>query len=316
LDGVRHNRAGEGWWYLSSTGSLLYAPGGLQELTSKLVWVDMAGAVTELPTPPRPFGQISLSPDGRQVATSLPDGSRSDLWTYDIPRNSFTRLTFRGINNFPIWTPDGKRLTYFQSGRALSKPADGSGAEERLVDEGSALAWSPDGQWLVTRRASALWISPASDPRGGRPLPESGTSDNRPRFSPNGKWLAYCNDDSGRAEVFVRPFPGPGGKWQISTDGGGEPMWDPSGKVLYYRNGRKMMRVEVTTEGSFRFGAPKLVFEAPVPAPVLPIGLAALTPDGKRFLMIQRVDSEQPVTQLNLVQNWTAELSRKTPGAK
>jgi hypothetical protein len=94
-------------------------------------------------------------------------------------------------------------------------------------------------------------------------------------------------------------------------------MWDPSGKALYYRSGNKMMRVEVTTEGSFRFGAPKLVFEVPVASPpTIPIGSAALSPDGKRFLMLQRVQSEQLVTQLNLVQNWTAELSRKTPGAR
>ena len=316
LDGVRHTSQGEGWWHLSRTGSLLYAAGGLQTLTTRMVWVDMAGAVTPLAAPPHPYGQFSLSPDGRQVATNLPDGGRTDLWTYDIPRNSFTRLTFQGINGFPIWTPDGKKLTYYQRGFVLSKVADGSGPEERLLDQGSALAWSPDGQWLLIHRSTGLWIAPASDLRQARQLPDSGPADIRARFSTNGKWLAYCNDASGRSEVFVRPFPLSGGKWQISTDGGGEPMWDPSGKVLYYRTGSKMMRVEVTTEGPFRFGAPKLIFEAPVASPIIPIGVAALAPDGKRFLMLQPVESEQPVTQLNLVQNWFAELSRKTPGAK
>jgi eukaryotic-like serine/threonine-protein kinase len=315
LEGVRHVPTGEGWWYLSRTGSILYAPGGLQVLTTRMVWVDMAGAVTPLPAPSRPYGQISLSADGRQVATSLHDGARTDLWTYDIARDSFTRLTFRGINNFPIWSPDGKRLAYFQGG-VVSKSADGSGPDERVSDEGSALAWSPDGQWILLRHKGALWMVSASDPRNGRQLAESGPSDNRARFSPDGKWLAYCNDESSRSEVFVRPFPGPGGKWQISTDGGGEPMWDPSGKVLYYRTGTKMMRVEVSTDGSFRSGAPKVVFDAPVAQPVLPIGYAALAPDGKRFLMLQQVDREQPVTQLNFVQNWTTELSRKTPGTK
>jgi len=316
LDGVRYTRSGEGWWYLSPMGSLLYAPGGLQTSTSRFVWVDMAGAVTAFAAPPRLYGQFSLSPDGRQIATAMHDGNRPDVWTYDIPHDSFTRLTFQGINNFPVWTPDGKRLTYYTGTGIASKPADGSGPEERVLDGGSALAWSPDGQWLVARHNAALWMLPAKDPRNGRPLPDSGAGDNRARFSPNGKWLAYCNDDSGRSDVFVRAFPGPGGKWQISTDGGGEPMWDPSGKLLYYRTGGKMMRVEVTTDGAFHSGAPKLLFEAPVLPPILPIGYAALAPDGKRFLMVQAVEPQQPVTQLNLVQNWTAELSRKTPGAK
>ena len=133
-------------------------------------------------------------------------------------------------------------------------------------------------------------------------------------FSPDGHWLAYTSDESGRNEVYVQPYPGPGGKRQISTEGGGEPVWAKNGKELFYREGNKMMAVEITTQPTFRAGTPTLVFEGQYFRDIVPSEANYdITPDGRRFLMIKESEQEGGPRQINVVLNWFEELKRLVP---
>src|ERR1700739_148319 len=160
-----------------------------------------------------------------------------------------------------------------------------------------------------------LYTLPLSD---GKPQPFLRTSSNQtaPRFSPDGHFIAYASNESGRYEIYARPSPGPGGKWQISTDGGGEPVWNPKGRELFYRNGNKMMAVDVTTQGTFSAGKPRVLFEGGyVPTP-RSFPDYDVYPDGRRFLMLKANDQGQSPEQLNVVLNWLEELKQKAPTGK
>jgi Tol biopolymer transport system component len=138
------------------------------------------------------------------------------------------------------------------------------------------------------------------------------------QFSPDGRWLAYVSNESGRYEIYVQPYPGPGGKLQISTDGGGEPMWNPNGRELFYRSGDKMMAVDITTQPSFSAGKPKVLFAGqyqPSPNPVPNVNYD-VSPDGQRFLMLKPGGQDQAATQINVVLNWFEELKQKVPTGK
>ena len=140
-----------------------------------------------------------------------------------------------------------------------------------------------------------------------------------PIFSPDGHWLAYISNESGRPEVYVQPYPGPGGKWQISTEGGTEPIWNRNGRELFYRSGNKMMAVDITTQPSFSAGKPRMLFEGQYVADDWPLITAAydVSADGQRFLMVKPRPSRLPSpTQINVVLNWFEELKQKVPTGK
>jgi hypothetical protein len=153
--------------------------------------------------------------------------------------------------------------------------------------------------------------------RKPRPFLQTPANEGGPIFSPDDHWLAYVSDESGRQEIYVRPFPGPGGKIPISTDGGTEPMWARNGRELFYRNGDKMMATAVETNPVFAAGKPKLLFEGHYET-----GIGAfepdydVSPDGQRFLMIKASEQESAPTQLNVVLNWSDELRRLAPPGK
>jgi len=322
---VRESGDGAAQFGLSAQGSLVYvsARGGVEAAERRLMWVSRNGTEQSLSAPPRDYQAPRLSPDGRRVAVGIED----QVWLLDLSRETLTRLTFEGENANPSWTPDGKRIA-FQSNaiHIFWQLADGGGGRERLTVGKHAQgpdSWSPDGQLLAFTELDPsmgrdIWVLPLSD-RKSQLFLRTPSNESSPRFSPDGQWLAYVSDESGRYEVYVQPYPGPGGKWQVSTEGGTEPVWNRSGRELFYRGGNnKMMAVEITTRPSFAAGSPKLLFEAgqymPPTGPFsYPFPNYDVSPDGQRFLMITK-ESKPP--QINVVLNWFEELKRRMPSEK
>ncbi|HLE81646.1 MAG TPA: hypothetical protein VJA25_10170, partial [Dehalococcoidia bacterium] len=326
LEGVRTTGEGAAEFGLSGLGSLVYVPGSVGEAQRSLVFLDRKGTVEPLAAPPRAYAAVvppRLSPDGRRIAVGITADKR-DVWVYDIPGQTLTRLTFEGNNQFPIWTPDGNRITFRATRGGFRnlwwKPADGSGPDEQLTSGDhlqTPLSWSPDGQVLlytdndpVTR--ADIWLLSLEGERKAQPFIQTPYSEFAAGFSPDGHWLAYESDESGRPEIYVQPFPGPGRKWTLSTEGGGSPFWAQNGE-LFYVSGNNLMAVDIQTQAAFRAGKPRLLFRV---SPSLQAGGSFtfdVTPDGQRFLMVKLSELDLPATQLTIVQNWDEELKRLLP---
>jgi len=284
--------------------------------------VDRQGLATPLIEDRQAYRRPRLSPDGQRVAVEVQSAPNSDIWIYDIGRGTRMRLTVEGNNQSPVWMPDGTRVT-FRSVRdgpqdLYWKPADGSGQAELLLNLNSQnslvpSSWSPDGESLAFYEAitgaNNIWALL----REGEALPIVATAFNErsPMFSPDGRWLAYVSNESGRDEVYVQPYPGPGGKWPISTEGGTELRWSADGRELFYRLGDKMMVVEVQSEPAFSSGRPQLVFEGPYLTDNFATPNYDISLDGQRFLMIKK--EEGSTAQINVVLNWFEELKRLVP---
>ena len=197
------------------------------------------------------------------------------MWVQDLERGALTRLTSGGNNVGPIWTPDGKRVVFARNTGGVRTPfwapADGSGEPERVFDDdhrGGIASFSPDGQLLTFNRRAPdtgldLWVRAFNGTQAPHPFLRTRSTEVGAKFSPDGRWIAYVSDESGQYEVYVRPYPGPGGKWQVSTQGGGEAIWSPVGNELFYRNGSKWMAVAVTLEPEFTAKTPRGLFEGP-----------------------------------------------------
>jgi serine/threonine-protein kinase len=315
-----------GQYGFSSTGLLVYVPGSAFVAPLKLVWVDRKGTEQIVAAPAHNYVVPRISPDGQRVAVNIEEAD-SQIWLYDLSRDTLTRLTFEGSANLaPLWTPDGKRIAFKGTGNRLFwQPADGSGNAEALTSSELAAnnvpaSWSPNGQVLAF-----MGVNPATgfqiftlSLRDGKPQPfvRTPSFETAPRFSPDGHFIAYVSDESGRFEIYVRPYPGPGSKWQISTEGGTEPAWNPKGRELFFRNGNKMMAVDVTTEPTFSADKPKMLFEGLYVAAPRALTNYDVSPDGQRFLMIKPSEQNTALTQIVLVQNWFEELKRRVPTGK
>jgi len=316
---------GAAQYSISATGSLVYVPGGIQGSQSRLVWVSRNGTEQILAAPPRSYTFPHLSPDGRRVAVSIIE-QETQTWLYDLSRETLSRFTFEGRQNYnAVWTPDGKRVAFESNNTGplniFWQLADGGGGLERLTTSpyiNAPVSWSPDGQLLAFGEINPtsgqnIWILRMND-RKALPFHRTGPNENEPRFSPDGRWLAYLSDESGRYEIYVQPYPGPGGKWQISTEGGTEPVWNPNGRELFYRNGDKMMAVDISTQPGFAASTPRMLFEGRYEQPPVPVHNFDVSPDGQHFLMLKPVDQEQAApTQINVVLNWFEELKRRVP---
>ena len=319
VEGVEFNLFGSAAAFSASDNGVLVYRGGGGAVPLNLVWVNRNGAEQALGAPPHNYTFPRISPDGKRVAAGIEEGE-GQIWVYDFARDAVSRLTFEGSNNVdPIWTPDSKRIAFKGNGNRLFwQSADGGGGAEELTAAklgGNSIpsSWSPDGQELAFIDGGGIrniYILPLKD-RNPHVFAESQTYESAPTFSPDGRWLAYASVESGRNEIYVRPFPGPGGKWQISTDGGTEPMWNPKGHELFYRDGQKMMGVDYTVQPAFSAGKPRMLFQGPyIPTPRSAADYD-VSPDGQRFLMLK--GAEQVPGEINVVFNWTAELKQKAP---
>jgi serine/threonine-protein kinase len=331
LKGVRMSPiTGAADFSLSGDGSIAYVPGGSSISERTLLWVDRNGEARPLAAPPGPYFFPRLSPDGQRLVVSFPV-TNPGLWVYDLARGTLTRLMESAVVTRSIWTPDGKHVTMnFPSPQSGANSlywmlADGSGAVERLTASENAQfpgSWSPDGQVLAFSEADPttgldIWMLGLRGDRKPQPFLRTAANEGGPLFSPDGRWLAYVSDEIGRNEIYVRPFPGPGGKMQISTEGGREPMWARDGRQLFYRNGDKMMVTAVETQPAFAAFKPELLFEGHYEPGWSPIERGYdVSPDGKRFLMVKAGEQESPPTQLNVVLNWSDELLRLAPAGK
>jgi serine/threonine-protein kinase len=315
---------------VAENGSLVYVAGDVQQAGRALVWVDRRGREEPLSAPPREYVYPTISPDGTKVALDVRD-QENDIWIWDFARETLARLTFDpGLDRRPIWTPDGRRIAFSSQqggnpGNVFWRAADGAGAVERLTEDPNQQipgSFSPDGARLIfyginTKTGNDIEMVSLGKEHRVTPLAQTTFTERNPDVSPDGRWLAFESDESGRLEVHVRPFPDVDeGRWQVSTSGGTRPRWAPGGRELFYfvEPGR-MMVVPVQSGATFAAGNPQLVFEGRYVASQ-PGRTYDVSADGQRFLMIKErgaVGQTSTAREIVVVQNWTEELKRLVP---
>jgi hypothetical protein len=311
---------------IARNGTLVYLAGTVQGQDRTFVWVDRSGKLAPVTQPARPYVYPRIARDGARLAVDVRDAEQ-DIWIADVRRGTMTRLSFGpSLDAYPVWMPDGRTLLYASSrdgAQAIFRQAaDGTGAPQRVAagpeGEGLPVSVSPDGQYALVRirgRLKALSLN------GGmsidmRSLGDAGQLNGD--ISPDGRWLAFDSTESGRSEVYVRPFPRLNdGRWQVSTTGGSKPVWGPGGKELFYEDQAAwIIAAPVESGSSFSSGVPHRLFEARN----MVIGTTTIrswdvAPDG-RFLMIQDSSVNDPNAGppiMTVVLNWVEELKTKLP---
>jgi serine/threonine-protein kinase len=304
--------SGETCLAFSNDGMLLYVPRGTDSYAiSRIKWIDAQGQVTPLVDSMNSYYIASVSPDGQKVALHV-QAANDDVWLYHIGRSSMTRITFGGGNSgFPVWSADGRYLIYAsERGKVQNiyrKEWDGSGKEERLTnsDHGQyPSSVSPDGKLLAFIQDGDIWLLPLDGSGKSYPFFESPASEANPVFSPNGRYISYESNESGKQEVVVVPFPSRAGKWQISAGGGTNPLWAPTGGEIYFTQGSSIFAVSVHPGSSFDYSAPRKILNLP------PDGayLTGISGDGKKFAMLTLPYKELSTSEVTLVTDWFQEV--------
>jgi serine/threonine protein kinase len=329
LDGVITNLSGGAHFSVSSTGWLAYVPGELGEVDRDLLWVDRSGRETpaiRVRGMSRPF---TLSPDGTRVLRNNTVGSSRNLWSDDLRRGTPTQLTTDGVNaQMGVWSSDSGSVVFAQGLPALNlfhMTSDGRAAPERLITSSAdniPSSWSRDGRliafvefdpqtgsdiWLLDMAAALSARSGGREPDAAarRPFVKTPFSEGNAAFSPDGRWLAYQSNESGRFEIYVQPVSGVGRKFQVSTDGGIGPEWSPTGREVFYRAGDQLMAAEVQGGTEFATAAPRPLFSGRYENDF------QVSPDGSRFLMMRLSATEAGATSLVIVSDWLAEVRGK-----
>ena len=300
----------------SSLGWLAYSASAGASRERRLLWVNRDGDEEALTAPTRLYAGVRLSPDGRQIRVGI-SGDR-DVWVLDNDRNALTRVTFEEESRSGVWSPDGEYLAVnsVRGGyrNVYRIRADGTGEPEQLTATelpSNVNSWSPDGQVLVfTERhpdtGRDLMLVEADGGRAPDFFLQTRFNEGAAKFSPDGQWLAYVSDETGRAEIYVRPYPGPGRKWQISSEGGTEPVWSRDGRELFYRDGYTMMSVDIGQGAELTPGRPKLLFRRPYRKALWSPNYD-IANDG-RFIMIEEGGGDTTSPEIRIVTNWAAAL--------
>jgi Tol biopolymer transport system component/predicted Ser/Thr protein kinase len=337
LEGVESQPGqGSAQFDVSQTGILAYVPGSSSLASFPIVWVDRAGRSDPLWSEPGIYGTPRLSPDGKRLVLSVLRDNNWDVWIYDLARGVATRLTFgEGYDADPVWSPDGAWIA-FASDRegaptVFRKRTDGSGEAERLhkpglVDFASPVAWSPDGKVIIVQTFAQkgktfddLYFLKVGVEDKLEPFLVTPFSETDAAFSPDGHWVAYQSNETGRPEVYVCSYPPGRGKWQISDNLGSQPRWSHSGRELFYRTAEGIMVVDVGEKGEgFQAGKPKLLFSGPflggiggVSVPGLSFPDYDVTADGSKFVMFSGGKNVESST-VDIVTGWFGELRRLT----
>jgi eukaryotic-like serine/threonine-protein kinase len=311
--------AGTADYAVSRTGMLVYFESAAQGGTV-LTWRDRRGADVPLPGQvSRAWGTGSLSPDGHRVANAILGEKGSDIWVVDLARGTPTRLTFSGTNDHPVWTPDGRAIVY--GGTVSGKSgiykvlADGSSAQPLLMLAAAATtptSFTPDGQTLIftepdANGRTAIMVLPLATPGATpHPLRESSAADGEGQVSPDGHWVAFTSAESGRPEVYVLPFPGPGAKHQVSADGGARERWSANGHELFFWDliaGNATLLASTIQLSPFTSTPPQKLFTTFTGT------TWGVAPDGQHFLVEAVATGGTMVT----VTNWLDELRRRAP---
>jgi len=334
LDDVAYEASsGIGQFDFSRTGTLVYrraSSSGAGLMTMQ--WVDPTGRKEPLRAKPGVYSYLSLSPDGKRVALRITEGGSEDVWVYDPQRDTMTRLTFSGaLYDYTRWSPDGQYVVFGVRGKGIFQArADGTGQPQGLTQSKTEqFPWSftPDGKQLAYDDLGAgnwqIWTVPLEDRggqlRAGKPEQlKSNVYDLNPSLSPDGRWMAYQSNDSGKNEVYVRAFPpassGQGGKWQISNGGGGWVFWPRNGHELVYRSGDQIMSVSYMVKGNTFVADKPRVWIAKLGGTMWD-----LAPDGKSVLVTTPVESAAVPKQEHEVvflENFFDELRRRVPAGK
>jgi hypothetical protein len=311
LSSVERAMDGGGVYFaVSQTGLLVYASTSSQH---QLVWVDRQGRVTPVISERGPYRLPRISPDGKLIAVALSDDTRrSDIWIIDTQTGTRRRLTTQSHNLSPTWTPDGSQLS-FSSGPTISEMSVNGGPKKLLVTGSGIYAsgWSPDGKNLLyyqeTTTGRSAWMltpgSPGNPP--GRLLTDRGNNEDM-QYSPDGRWIVYTGDISGRAEIYVARAPDLSNPIMISINGGSRPLWAKNGRELFYRENDSVMRVPVDMAHDFHAGKPERLFSGNFSGESHDVAFD-VTPDGQRFILVKS-DEGAVLSKLTLVQNWFTQL--------
>ncbi len=320
LEGVAQSGSnGMAQFALSGHGSLVYAPGTVYTPNLRLIWVDRQGNAEPLPAPPGRYFHPRLSPDGRSIALGI-DDVPPHIWLYDIAQQMKPkRFTFESYNRFPIWTPDGVHVTWASPrGENLPdiwwKAANGGGGSDQLTRSREAvqvpLDWARNGQVLLLDSKGAageqdIWSLSLGEDPAVQPFVATDALETNATFSPDGLWVAYQSDESGSYEIYVQPYPGPGGKMQVSSEGGKSPVWSRDGSEIFFRSGERMMTVELLSfEPLPQLGRPRELFRGIFSGGFAYFRGYDVSADGQRFLMAQHADTAPEPKPLIVVINW------------
>jgi Tol biopolymer transport system component len=338
---VANPTSGTAQFSISDNGTLVYVAGSAVDRSVSIYWMDAEGKFAPLREIPANYGNLALSPDGKRLAMDITEPKKTDIWVFDIARDTLTRLTFAGDgdrNIWPLWTADGQRIVYNSAGKGTPQSiwwirADGGGNAQRLTQASNTLqipgSWSPDGKFFAFSQRNPntgfdiMTVRVDGSEKTGwnvgdpKPFMNTNYSELDPVFSPDGRWIAYQSNESGASEVYVRPFPGPGGKWQISTGGGSRPEWSKSSKELYYvvATHDKIMAVTYTVSGdTFIANKP----EQWSPGQILDRGEFAPSADGKRIAVLKAPGAVEalPINKVEFIFNFFDEVRSKVSGAK